>query len=483
MDALQAQLATQRSNVDVVARAVSVAERNLDDTIVRAPFTGIVTVKAAQPGEMVSPVSAGGGFTRTGIGTIVDMDSLEIQVDVNENFINRVQPAQQASAKLNAYPDWQIPAHVIAVIPTADRSKGTVTVRIALDQKDARILPEMGVRVSFLAEPSKGGGQGTGRQGCGRRHSAGQCRERLRRHRHGLRRTRRHRRAARSSPRGGRQRQHHDPVRPRRRRAGRGRRFHPTEGRRQDSRREITRRRCGRYGAKTMSEPIVRLRNVDKRYVRGKQSVEVLQGLSLDIPKGEFVALMGPSGSGKTTLLNLIGGLDTPTAGEITVAGQRLDQLGSGALARWRANHVGFVFQFYNLMPMLSAQRNVELPLLLTHLSASQRKTNTMAALTLVGIADRAKHKPSELSGGQAQRVAIARALVADPTLLVCDEPTGDLDRKSADDVLHLLQVLNREHGKSIVMVTHDPKAAEFASRVLHMDKGALLEAGTLVQG
>jgi RND family efflux transporter MFP subunit len=167
VDALQAQLATQRSNVDVVARAVSVAERNLDDTIVRAPFTGIVTVKAAQPGEMVSPVSAGGGFTRTGIGTIVDMDSLEIQVDVNENFINRVQPAQQASAKLNAYPDWQIPAHVIAVIPTADRSKGTVTVRIALDQKDARILPEMGVRVAFLAEPSKGGGQEPGAKAAG----------------------------------------------------------------------------------------------------------------------------------------------------------------------------------------------------------------------------------------------------------------------------------------------------------------------------
>jgi putative ABC transport system ATP-binding protein len=230
-----------------------------------------------------------------------------------------------------------------------------------------------------------------------------------------------------------------------------------------------------------MSEAIVRLRNVDKRYTRGKQSVEVLQGLTLDIPKGEFVALMGPSGSGKTTLLNLIGGLDTPTAGEITVAGQRLDQLGSGGLARWRANHVGFVFQFYNLMPMLSAQRNVELPLLLTHLSSAQRKANATAALTLVGIADRAKHKPNELSGGQAQRVAIARALVADPTLLVCDEPTGDLDRKSADDVLHLLQMLNREHGKSIVMVTHDPKAAEFASRQLHMDKGALLEAGTLV--
>jgi len=226
-----------------------------------------------------------------------------------------------------------------------------------------------------------------------------------------------------------------------------------------------------------MSESIVSLRDVNKRYTRGKQSVDVLQNLSLDIPKGEFVALMGPSGSGKTTLLNLIGGLDKPTSGAITVAGQRLDQLSSGALSRWRADHVGFVFQFYNLMPMLTAQRNVELPLLLTRLTAAQRRTNALAALTLVGIADRAKHKPNELSGGQAQRVAIARALVADPTILVCDEPTGDLDRKSADEVLHLLQTLNREHGKSIVMVTHDPKAAEFASRQLHMDKGALAES------
>ena len=229
-----------------------------------------------------------------------------------------------------------------------------------------------------------------------------------------------------------------------------------------------------------MIETIVSLRNVDKRYVRGKQTVEVLQKLSLDIARGEFVALMGPSGSGKTTLLNLNGGLDTATAGQMTVAGQRLDQLGQGGLARWRANHVGFVFQFYNLMPMLSAQRNVELPLLLTNLSSAKRRANAIAALTLVGVADRAKHKPNELSGGQAQRVAIARALVADPTLLVCDEPTGDLDRKSADDVLHLLQTLNREHGKSVIMVTHDPKAAEFASRRLHMDKGALLDAAIL---
>jgi putative ABC transport system ATP-binding protein len=227
-----------------------------------------------------------------------------------------------------------------------------------------------------------------------------------------------------------------------------------------------------------MSETIVSLRNIRKRYTRGKQHVDVLEGLTLDIPKGEFVALMGPSGSGKTTLLNLIGGLDKPTSGEITVAGQRLDQLGGGALSRWRARHVGFVFQSYNLMPMLSAQRNVELPLLLTNLPAARRKANALAALTLVGVADRAKHKPAELSGGQAQRVAIARALVADPTILVCDEPTGDLDRKSADEVLHLLQTLNRDYGKSIIMVTHDPKAAEFAGRQLHMDKGALAESG-----
>jgi putative ABC transport system ATP-binding protein len=229
-----------------------------------------------------------------------------------------------------------------------------------------------------------------------------------------------------------------------------------------------------------MTQPVVTLRQVCKSYRRGRQTIEVLLNLTLDIAAGEFVALMGPSGSGKTTLLNLIGGLDTPTSGEITVAGERLDRLGSGGLARWRSTHVGFVFQFYNLMPMLSAQRNVELPLLLTRLSASERKSHALAALALVGIADRAKHKPGELSGGQAQRVAIARALVADPTLLVCDEPTGDLDRKSADEILGLLQELNREYGKSIVMVTHDPKAAEFAGRQLHMDKGTLLDLGTL---
>ncbi len=220
--------------------------------------------------------------------------------------------------------------------------------------------------------------------------------------------------------------------------------------------------------------PIIRIRGVTKTYQRGGEKIEVLHGIDLDIAGGDFVALMGPSGSGKTTLLNLIGGLDTPTAGSIVVDGQRIDQLGSGELSRWRAAHVGFVFQFYNLLPVLSAQKNVELPLLLTNLSAAQRRRHAAIALALVGLEDRARHKPRELSGGQEQRVAIARAIVSDPTLLVCDEPTGDLDRVTADEILTLLQTLNREHGKTIVMVTHDPKAAEYARHQLHLDKGTL---------
>ena len=221
---------------------------------------------------------------------------------------------------------------------------------------------------------------------------------------------------------------------------------------------------------------LVSLRNLHKTYKRGPETIDVLHGIDLDIDKGDFVALMGPSGSGKTTLLNLIGGLDSPTDGSLAVDGKRIDKMGEGQLARWRAGNVGFVFQFYNLMPALSAQKNVELPLLLTKLSGAKRKTNAAIALQLVGLADRASHKPGELSGGQQQRVAIARAIVSDPTLLVCDEPTGDLDRQSAEEVLTLLQCLNREHGKTIVMVTHDPKAAEYASHTLHLDKGTLVE-------
>ncbi len=221
---------------------------------------------------------------------------------------------------------------------------------------------------------------------------------------------------------------------------------------------------------------LIEIRDLSKVYERGKQKVEVLHHIDLEVAEGDFVALMGPSGSGKTTLLNLIGGLDLPSGGSISVGGQRIDQLGASALAKWRAAKVGFVFQFYNLMPMLSAQRNVELPLLLTKLSAGDRKKRAAIALELVGLADRAAHKPSELSGGQQQRVSIARAIVSDPALLVCDEPTGDLDRQSAEDVLNLLRALNRDHGKTIVMVTHDPKAAEHANHTLHLDKGTLAE-------
>jgi len=222
---------------------------------------------------------------------------------------------------------------------------------------------------------------------------------------------------------------------------------------------------------------LVEIRNLSKVYERGKQRVEVLHHVDLDIEKGDFVALMGPSGSGKTTLLNMIGGLDTPTSGTLSIAGKPIHSLGEDALARWRASNVGFVFQFYNLLPMLSAQRNVELPLLLTKLTADQRRRNAGIALELVGLKERALHKPTELSGGQQQRVAIARALVSDPTLIVGDEPTGDLDRQSATEIMTLLQRLNREHGKTIIMVTHDPKAAEYARRTLHLDKGTLVES------
>jgi putative ABC transport system ATP-binding protein len=227
-------------------------------------------------------------------------------------------------------------------------------------------------------------------------------------------------------------------------------------------------------GSKANDIPLVRIENVEKVFHRGSEDIHVLSQLSLVVPEGEFLALMGPSGSGKSTLLNLIGGLDRPTSGTVAIAGDRVDELSDRQLAAWRARHIGFVFQLYNLMPVLTAERNVELPLLLTHLNAAQRQKHVATALAMVGLSHRAKHYPRTLSGGEQQRVGIARAIVTDPTLLLCDEPTGDLDRKAGDEILNLLQALNREHGKTIIMVTHDPHASARASRTVHLNKGQL---------
>jgi putative ABC transport system ATP-binding protein len=230
----------------------------------------------------------------------------------------------------------------------------------------------------------------------------------------------------------------------------------------------------------TDTKTLVRVRDVHKYYARGGERIDVLQGVNLEIPRGDFLALMGPSGSGKTTLLNLLGGIDTPSSGQLEVDGVKINDLGGSALSRWRSQNNGFVFQLYNLLPVLTAERNVELPLLLTKLSKAERRKRVAIALKVVGLSDRARHYPRQLSGGQEQRVGIARAIVTDPTLLLADEPTGDLDRKAGDEILDLLQTLNRDHGKTIVMVTHDPRAAERARHTLHLEKGLLIEEGVV---
>jgi putative ABC transport system ATP-binding protein len=229
-----------------------------------------------------------------------------------------------------------------------------------------------------------------------------------------------------------------------------------------------------------MAGALIQLTDVRKSYKRGKEAIPIFDGLTMSIREGDFVAMMGPSGSGKTTLLNLLGGTDRCDSGTIVFDGQAIEKYSEGKLAAWRAQNVGFVFQFYNLMPMLTAAQNVELPLMLTNLSPKKRRENVATALKIVELADRAKHKPKELSGGQQQRVAIARAIVSDPKLLLCDEPTGDLDRTTADEILRTLQLLNRELGKTIVMVTHDPAAAKFANQTLHLDKGRFVEQGQM---
>ncbi|MEO1038082.1 MAG: ABC transporter ATP-binding protein [Pseudomonadota bacterium] len=226
------------------------------------------------------------------------------------------------------------------------------------------------------------------------------------------------------------------------------------------------------------SGPLYTLNDLSKAYTRGRESITIFEKLDMQIANGDFIAIMGPSGSGKTTLLNLLGGIDRPSSGEVIFQDQRIDNLSQGALAKWRSNHVGFIFQFYNLMPTLTAAQNVELPLLLTRLSGKERKRRVQTALEVVGLGERSNHRPRQLSGGQQQRVGIARAIVADPEVLLCDEPTGDLDRATADEILETLQLLNNDLGKTIIMVTHDPAAAKYARRELHLDKGRFLEKG-----
>jgi putative ABC transport system ATP-binding protein len=236
-----------------------------------------------------------------------------------------------------------------------------------------------------------------------------------------------------------------------------------------------------RVDGRGTSNSLIQVRGLDKTYRRGGEEIHVLQGLNLDVDKGDFVAFMGPSGSGKTTLLNLLGGLDVPTRGSITVAGDEVTHMSGSKLTQWRARHVGFIFQMYNLIPVLTAFQNVELPLLLTKLSTAERRKHVETALTVVGLAERMSHFPRQLSGGQEQRVAIARAIVADPTFLLCDEPTGDLDRKSADEIMELIQRLVKEYGKTVLMVTHDPVVARRADLTLHLEKGVLVESGEKV--
>ena len=389
---------------------------------------------------------------------------------------------------LDAYPEWRIPTHVITTVPTADRQKATVRVRIGFEpstlpqaqgrpepgrgtsgsgasrtqsrgeQLDPRILPDMGVKVSFLTErPAAESAAPRAKlvvPSAALRTADGRSIVFV------VRDDRVERRAISVVPPVGDQVE--VLVRCQRRRTRRGRGSTDAQRWRQGE------------GA-MMSNDLVAVRDLHKVFSAADNASTCCRVSIWIFPQGDFLALMGPSGSGKTTLLNLLGGLDTPTEGSISVAGDRLDKMSGAKLSAWRARHIGFVFQLYNLLPVLTAARNVELPLLLTKLGKADRRKRVEVALSVVGLGDRMNHYPRQLSGGQEQRVGIARAIVTDPTLLLCDEPTGDLDRKSGDEILDLLQALNREHGKTIVMVTHDPHAAARAKRTLHLDKGVLV--------
>ena len=473
MDGTDARIDALREQITVAERQVELQQTDLDNTVIRAPFSGVAISKDAQPGEMVSPVSAGGGFTRTGICTIVDMRSLEIEVDVNESYINRVRagPARRRRCS-TPIPTGRFPAHVITMVPTADRQKATVLVRI-------------GVREARSADPAGHGRQGHVPARSGRHGGAPAAQPTTLVPKAAIQTD--GRTTSRSSSRG-------DRVERRAVKVG------GTDGDRVEvvarpaSRRPRGRRRRPPDLHETARKVVVQSRDASES--AGQASTERPQVSSRaaasastccrastsTIPKGDFLALMGPSGSGKTTLLNLIGGLDPPTRR----IGRRRRRRHHRARRRrrssqWRSQNIGFVFQLYNLLPVLTAERNVELPLLLTKLvesGAAQARRRSRSRSSAWPIAR--KHYPRQLSGGQEQRVGIARAIVTDPTLLLCDEPTGDLDRKAGDEILELLQALNREHGKTIVMVTHDPHAAERATRTLHLEKGTLMEAARM---
>ena len=469
----QASIAVAQAN----ARNAQVA---VDYTMIRAPFDGVIVSKAANVGDMVTPFSSAVD-SKGAVVSMVDMSTLEVEADVSESSLAKIKVGQPCEITLDALPDVRFRGRISRMVPTVDRAKATVVTKVRFDAIDPRILPDMSAKVSFLTQEVTAEQQKpllavhpdalAVRDGAtvlfvvrdGKLAQVPVVRgatlgDRRRHHRRGAD--------------GGEGRA--EAVR--RIEAGNAR----SSSRRSNAGRD-PHARCRwtipmpRSPRPPTAEPLVAIRELTKFYVRGDQVIPVLVGINLDIHAGDYVALMGPSGSGKSTLLNLIAGIDKPTSGRIHVAGVDIAQLSEADLAAWRAASVGFIFQFYNLMPVLSAFDNVELPLLLTSLSRRDRRERVETALSLVGLADRMEHYPNELSGGQQQRVAIARALIGDPTLIVADEPTGDLDRATAEEILQLLERLNREVGKTIVMVTHDPKAAEKAHRVIHLEKGVLV--------
>ena len=465
---------------------VTFADAQLQNTVIRAPFAGTVVRKMAEVGESVAPIPPGVNIS-TASGAIValaDLATLEMEADVSEANVAKLIDGQPAEVTVEAFPDRRYKAVLRQVIPTADRTKATVLTKVTLVEKDKDLKPEMSAKVTFLQPPTDPAAATNvpakptilvpqsaivTRDGGPKVFEIVEGRARMR--------------PITTGP------SRNDAVvvtdglagigaarlAPRRHLEGRriGQRQTVGSGRRSGTRCSSSSSRILEFsqGARMAA---VEVQNVRKVYKRDSQDIVVLDGLSLEVPEGEFVALMGPSGSGKTTLLNLIAGIDRPTSGKVVVAGTDVGQLSEGALAKWRSRSIGFIFQFYNLIPVLTALENVELPLLLTKLSKSQRRERAMTALKVVGLADRSKHYPRQLSGGQEQRVAIARAIVGDPSVLVADEPTGDLDAKSAEDILNLMQTLNRDFKKTIVMVTHDPRAASRAHVERHLEKGVL---------